>query len=66
MKDNRTLLFPYEDKLFALDTRTKEVSQAFSLEHQAVSRLFALTPDNRKLLFGLPLAEADIWMAAFE
>jgi Tol biopolymer transport system component len=66
MKDNRTLLFPYEDKLFALDTRTKEVSQAFALEHQAVSRLFALAPDNRKLLFGLPLAEADIWMAAFE
>jgi Tol biopolymer transport system component len=66
MKDNRTLLFPHADKLYALDTRTKEVSEAFSLDPAPVSRLFALSPDNRVLLFGLPLSEADIWMASSE
>jgi hypothetical protein len=66
MKDNRTLLYPHHDKLWALDTKTREVGEALSLERQNVSRLFALSPDNRTLLFGLPLSEADIWMASLE
>ena len=63
---SRTLLFPHADKLYSLDTQTKAVAEAFSLNKQPVSRLFALSPDNKTLLFGLPLSEADIWMATLE
>jgi Tol biopolymer transport system component len=66
MKDNRTLIFPHADRLYALDTETRAVREAFAPDRQIVSRLFALSPDNRTLLFGLVEGDSDIWMASIK
>jgi Tol biopolymer transport system component len=62
LSDSRRLLFQYEGKIYLVDARSRKVREVLSVAPHEVEDNFGLSNDDRLILFGLVVTEADIWM----
>lgn len=66
LKDGRRLLFCFKEKLYVVDTETKNVTQimrgALSARTGEMLGAASISPDQRTLYFSQGNVEADIWM----
>ncbi|MEM9489996.1 MAG: hypothetical protein AAGC55_12690, partial [Myxococcota bacterium] len=63
LRDNRQVIFRTEDhELYLLDTHTRETSKLLSAAPDAI-KSFALSPDNREVVFSRWSTEVNIWLA---
>lgn len=66
MKDSRRLLFTDEDKLFLLDSETKEHRELLSVKPDVIGFDLDIQADNRWIYFTRETSEADIWLIKLE
>ncbi|MGH9752173.1 MAG: protein kinase domain-containing protein [Blastocatellia bacterium] len=61
LNDNRRLLFPYDGKIFLIDSQTKKTKEVLSTDPHMITQ-FVISRDNRLLYFAVDVAESDIWL----
>jgi serine/threonine protein kinase len=62
LSDSRRLLFHHDGKLYLADTASKKVHDVLSIAPYEVEATFHISNDDRLIVFGSVVAEADIWM----
>ena len=62
LSDGRRLIFADEQKMYLVDAQSRRIREIFSVIPHELGAGFALSPDGRLIVFGLQLAEADIWL----
>jgi eukaryotic-like serine/threonine-protein kinase len=65
MNDDRRVLFLFEDRIYLVDSRTKQSREVLSAAPHKITR-FTLARDNRWLYFSREENEADIWLLSRE
>ncbi len=65
LSDDRRLIFYYRDKLYLVDSKSKNVREIFSTPAQEITGLARLRND-RQIYFSSKIAEADIWLMSLE
>ena len=63
LRDNRTILYLDEGKIFALDSRTRKTWPVLAPPSNSVLLGFSVSPDQRTLYTVRDFDEGDIWMA---
>jgi eukaryotic-like serine/threonine-protein kinase len=67
LSDSRRLLFPYQDKICLVDSRSKKVHEIFSTGSYTIFPYsLSVSRDNRWLYFALEMNEADIWLMTLQ
>ncbi len=61
----RYILFDSQDKLYLLDSQTKEITELMPIGPEGRGQV-ALSPDNGTLYFSLGTAEADVWLMTLD
>jgi hypothetical protein len=61
LADHRRLLFQHHDKLYRLDSETKETREVMSVAPHSFQS-FSLSRDDQWIYFTLASTEADIWL----
>ena len=54
--------FPGIDKLYIVDTQSREVQEIFSLPKGSFSDGMAISRDNRTIYYPVATNEADLWL----
>jgi len=65
LPDSRRLLFFSRDRIYLLDTVTRQAEEIFSVEPYQFQSL-GLAGDFKRVYFSLASFEADIWMASLD
>jgi hypothetical protein len=67
LADDRRLMFAFEDRLFVVDSRTKETKEIYTFPQSRVAFVegggFNITRDSRTIYAAPIVREGDIWMA---
>jgi Tol biopolymer transport system component len=66
LNDNRRLIFSQANKLYLLDTLTKQSKELLALAPGDVIPGITVTPDNRYIYFSLQQKESNLWLGAAE
>ncbi len=67
LSDSRRLLFISKDRIYFVDSQLKEPREVLSVAPNELHWWsLALSPDNKSVYFALSVAEADIWLLAFQ
>jgi Tol biopolymer transport system component len=65
LSDDRRLLFSHQDKVYLVDSRSRNVHEVLSASPNTVGSL-SLSRDDRLLVYTIRITEADIWLAGPE
>ena len=60
------MLFHHEGKIHLVDSQTRRTSEVLSVVPNEVEQWYALSRDDRLIVFTLVVTEADIWLATLE
>jgi serine/threonine protein kinase/Tol biopolymer transport system component len=66
LSDSKRLLFNSAGKLYLIDSGSKKIHEVLSVFPSEVERRFALSRDDRLIVFSRVVTEADVWMATLE
>lgn len=63
LSGSRKLLFPYRDKIYLVDSRSKEVKEVFSANPYTIFPYgLSVSRDDRTIYYAVEMNEADIWL----
>ena len=65
LSDNRRLVFHQKDKIYLLDTQTKNSEEILSVAPNRVQRI-TISKDNKTAFYVVQKTEADIWLGSLE
>ena len=65
LRDNRRLVFYFEDKVFLTDTQSKRPRELFSFAPNSLSGI-DISKDNRSIYVSTSKTEADVWMLSLD
>ncbi len=66
LSDSRRLLFYDEGKIHLVDSQSRRTREILSAAPNEIQQWYALSRDDRLIVFGLVVVESDIWMATWE
>ena len=67
LSDSYRLLFPYQDKIYLVDSRSKKVREIFSAGSYTIFAIsLSVSKDNRMIYYALEMNEADIWLMTLQ
>jgi Tol biopolymer transport system component len=66
LSDSRRLLFPYQGKLYLVDSQSKKIHEVLSVAPHDFGNGVTLSRDDRLIYFSLVTTEADIWLMTME
>ena len=62
LSDSRRLLFLDESKVYLIDSESGRIREILSVAPNEIAPVFALSRDDRLILFSLQVTEADVWL----
>jgi len=66
LSDSRRLLFYHEGKIYRVDSQSRRIREVLSAAPNEIEQWYALSRDDRLIVFTLVVVESDVWLATLE